>query len=178
MYGIIIIGPPCSGKSTIGQNYSQQHKIGYISSGDIARRMAARDPRVDKELSEGKLAPEAAMRHAIGDEILMRTGRDMPFILDGFPRFPEQNEWLLSNFGKKIHFIYVLIDTPIDLCVKRAKLRDRSDDAAISKRITYFQTETLAMVEYIDLTVKVMESSDAVDAIHRHIMRLASTSDL
>lgn len=144
MYCIIITGMPCSGKSTIAKRYSEQYGLRYISSGDIAREMAQNDITIHRALEKGLFAPEEMMRNIISNKINNCSIHDTPFIIDGFPRFADQDKFLIEQLCKlNIVPIYVLINIEIDICLSRAKRRQRNDDVVIEDRIDYFIHETL-----------------------------------
>jgi len=141
MYGIILYGLPCSGKSTIGKMYAKKYDCAYISSGDIARRIASIYPNVARDLKSGKFAPENMMRMHMGIQISIRVTHNKSFVLDGFPRFKDQEEWLLENFPD-VKFIRVEINTTPDEARRRAKNRGRDDDESILDRIDYYNNTT------------------------------------
>lgn len=140
MVGIILIGQSNSGKSAIGKVVAERLGIRYISSGDIARSMKD----VQDNLNSGELAPEERMRSEIIRKIAMC---DISYILDGFPRFYEQYEWLNQTV---IHdLIYIYIDVPEPDILSRASLRNRCDDGSIEKKIKFFKEHTEPMVQEI-----------------------------
>jgi len=47
---IIILGPPGSGKGTQAKKLAQALNLSYFESGDFARKLAEKDPRIDKIL--------------------------------------------------------------------------------------------------------------------------------
>jgi adenylate kinase family enzyme len=144
MYGVIISGMPCSGKSTIAKKYAERHKLKYISSGDIAREMAQQDITIHRALEKGFFAPEEEMRSRIEWAIVECAFSHTPFIMDGFPRFKDQDVFLHKIFDRfQLKVIYVLIDVDIDVCLDRARRRQRNDDAVIKDRIDYFYHTTL-----------------------------------
>ena len=137
MVGIILIGQSNSGKSAMGKAVAEKLDIRYISSGDIARNMSG----IQDRLNSGKMAPESEMRWAIFKEI---TSSEESYILDGFPRFEEQNNWLvnilewwydhsMSHIQHKLTYVY--IDVTEDDIISRAKSRGRSDDKSIKKKM-------------------------------------------
>lgn len=141
MKRIIIVGPPGSGKSSIGKSLSQSLGIKYVSSGDIARLMGERDPKVAEILRNGGLAPEEAMRTAIKNVITVGDS----FILDGFPRNLQQLNLMYAWFiGKEFTFIDVHCDPQI--CMDRMAYRCRMDDMACQARIDYFNYHTKPMI--------------------------------
>ena len=136
---IILVGAPCSGKSTIGRTVANKINAKYISSGDIARQMASADTNISNDLSIGKLAPEDMMRDAIRNEI-ENTCNDI-IIMDGFPRFGGQAEWLYEQF--KMDIRYALIKTPLSVLIDRARNRGRMDDNSFVDRCTYYVEVTM-----------------------------------
>lgn len=126
---IVLVGGPCSGKSSAGKIAARNLRAEYVSSGDIARSMAEHDNDIRNDLNAGKLAPEPKMRKAVKDHLwdyFYEKNKDL-MILDGFPRFGDQANWLEYEFyGIDIH--YVLIHAPLWLLKERARHRGRSDD--------------------------------------------------
>ena len=142
MVGIILLGQSNSGKSTLGKVVANKHNIRYISSGDIARSM--NDVQVQKDLNAGEMAPEDKMRSMILHEI---NSYDTPYILDGFPRFYEQYEWLNQHINYDL--VYVNIEVPYEDILSRAMQRSRRDDHYISKKMEFFEKETEPMIRDI-----------------------------
>lgn len=171
---VILIGPPCSGKSTVGKQLASNIGYEYVSSGDIARKMAEEDGTIDS-LNAGKMAPEDRMREEIGD--ILNQGNNI--ILDGFPRFTEQYEWLVDRFSDR-KFAFILVDAPTLLLFNRVIARGRADDTAFTERLEYYIKNTVSMINQIDcdcalygdkLAKSVMnyESNLTVKEIERHL---------
>ena len=66
---IVLVGGPCSGKSSAGKLTAKKLDIEYISSGDIAREMAKHNNDIRDNLNNGNLAPEDQMRKSISDKL-------------------------------------------------------------------------------------------------------------
>jgi adenylate kinase len=161
MIGIVFIGPPCSGKSTIAKEISKMLDLIYISSGDIARRMAEENEDIKDRLDSGQMAPEYKMRTMVYNDIIRCLAWDKTFILDGFPRFLEQYEWLISTFPKmKLMCIYV--DASNDTIYSRYNRRGRSDDSheSFKHRVDYFNANTFPLVGMMKVIHKVTNESD------------------
>ena len=141
MFGIILLGKSNSGKSTIGKKVAEVLGIRYISSGDIARGM--NDKKTQEELNEGKLAPEDEMRKCVLAEI----NKGDSYILDGFPRFYDQYEWINQQISHNL--VYVFIDVSDEDVISRAKLRGRDDDESIAKKLEFYREETYPMIKEI-----------------------------
>lgn len=141
---IVLIGPPCSGKSTIGKRLAESIGYKYISSGDIARKIAKEDNTMDN-LNAGNMAPEDRMRNEIND--IFCIGGDI--ILDGFPRFVEQYEWIIEQFFD-YKFTFILVDVPTLLLFNRVVDRGREDDKSFIKRLEYYMNNTVPMINRIN----------------------------
>lgn len=141
---ILLIGPPCSGKSTVGKELALSLGYKYISSGDIARKMAEEDDSTDS-LNAGNMAPEDRMREEIAK--IFNNGGNI--VLDGFPRFEEQWKWLMSRFFN-YEFAYVVIDVPTLTLFDRAANRGRADDISFMNRMEYYMKNTAPMINQMD----------------------------
>lgn len=142
MIGVILLGQSNSGKSTLGKAVARRLGIRYISSGDIARSM--NDASVQDDLNSGKMAPEDKMRSMILNEI---NSCDTSYILDGFPRFYDQYEWINQNIDHGL--IYVNINVPYDDIISRATIRGRKDDDHINEKMKFFREMTEPMIREI-----------------------------
>lgn len=146
MLGIVMLGESNSGKSTIAHKVidklAKGHDINmrYISTGDIARRITT-----DNRLNEGKMADESTMRVEIIKEI---RKSELPFILDGCPRFTDQYYWMVDAF-RGVRFIYEAIQVPYYQIIERSRRRGRDDDGAIITKHQYFYDNTLPMIQQI-----------------------------
>lgn len=141
---IVLVGGPCSGKSSVGKSVATKLNINYISSGDIAREMAKSNNAIKTALDNGKFAPEDKMRASISNklhELFKVRDRDI-VILDGFPRFGEQAEWLRNELPANINTKYVLIHAPSWVLRDRAKSRNRHDDYSFEQRLDHYRKVT------------------------------------
>lgn len=131
---VALLGKSGCGKSTVGK---QMAKLGwgYVSTGDLARQMAEKNPLIDDELSVGNMAPESQMRQAVKDW-LAGCGHTR-VIIDGMPRKSSQVEFL-SQLSEDVTFI--LFDITDELATERLRARMRDDDTAatISIRLEFF----------------------------------------
>lgn len=166
MIGIIFIGAPCSGKSTIAKAVCNRLGVLYTSSGDIARHMAEHNSAIKDDLNNGKMAPEIQMRDKIYELINIYTKYNTSFVLDGFPRFTEQYEWLVNTFPN-IRFICIYVDALISTIYNRHGKRNRHDDDSdiFTQRVRYFINETMPILNNIKTIYKI-HNDDRSDINH------------
>lgn len=142
---ILFIGMPCSGKSTIAEKVSDELNIPYVSSGDIAREMAANNNDIRNILNSGEMAPEIMMRGEIAKRYMRAKENGTDIILDGFPRFQEQLIWLKKTFPNA-ELLCVYISTTIRNAYIRNASRNRDDNEAMDKRIHYYIKNTYPLI--------------------------------
>lgn len=90
---LILIGPPGAGKSTVAGLLVQHVPLTVIATGQRLRQeIAAKSPigrQIEPLLEQGHFAPDTLM-----DRLLRQWLREVPanngFLLDGYPRNPEQ----------------------------------------------------------------------------------------
>ncbi|AMQ17856.1 adenylate kinase [Thermococcus peptonophilus] len=118
---ILMFGPPGSGKSTHSRRIVEKYGLVYISSGDIIRKEIERKSSLGREmeayLSRGDLIPDTIVNTLIISKL--RRQREN-FILDGYPRTPEQVialENYLFDHGIKLDLaleIFIDEDTSVE----------------------------------------------------------------
>lgn len=148
---IVLVGLPCSGKSTLCKKSSELMKVPYLSSGDIARGMAKNSKAVEEDLKNGNMAPEDEMRDCVIGFIRHNYNVGCKVVLlDGFPRNIDQLKWIegtLYDYVDEIILIHVSIS--IAEAYRRARERGRYDDTSINKRVGYFVEETYPMLREV-----------------------------
>ena len=96
---IALIGPPASGKGTIGEILSRRYEIPTISTGKILRELNEEIKNLNFNFSSGQLIDD----NTVNEIMLMRIQNDdckNGFILDGYPRNLEQAKFLNSYFNQ------------------------------------------------------------------------------
>lgn len=163
---IVLVGPPGSGKSTLGRELSQTVHLPYISMGDILRGIG------DASTVTGSLAPdEFVCQLAISE--LEKPVCDRGAILDGWPRNAAQmndlEKW--RPFGAGILYVSLVADDRIlrDRMSRRLAKESRPDDdeATIGNRLQVFREETLPLIEKAEWPVLEIDASGSgEDTLH------------
>lgn len=152
MHGIVLFGKPGSGKSTIGKAFAEMYDYEYISSGDLARKMAEINGDIASILAGGGMAPEVAMRSMIKYQINLCIVHGRNFVLDGFPRFDYQDIFLEEQFPD-LALVRTLIDVDDNVAVERCMKRNRGDDGAIQTRLDYYHNNTEKLTKMCLITI-------------------------
>jgi adenylate kinase len=158
---ILLLGPPGSGKGTLGKLLSSAGNHFHLSSGDIFRGLSPESPAgklYHSYAGKGHLLPDdvtlGIWHHFV--EGLIATNRYFPhqqlLLLDGIPRTINQAD-LLEPYIQIMHII-VLETKNIDILIKRMKRRALIERRADDLEETVLQTR---MRVYAEDTHKLLE---------------------
>ena len=144
---IILLGVPGSGKSTQGQLLAKRGKLRWISMGEILRKQAS--DKQQEQMKAGKLLNSSEVTKIL-DEELQSIGDTPELILDGFPRYIDQAEWLLNQRNEHRLKVSAVINLFAEEKVveTRLKLRGRLDDnlKTISNRFNVYKNTALPII--------------------------------
>eukprot|EP00918_Siedleckia_nematoides_P092237 GHVU01202591.1.p1 GENE.GHVU01202591.1~~GHVU01202591.1.p1 ORF type:complete len:267 (-),score=24.54 GHVU01202591.1:1781-2581(-) len=120
---LLIAGPPCVGKGTVSKIIAEKWGLCHLSTGDLLRgeidRRSAIGEAVEGLLAEGKLVPQEIVLHLLKQKI--QENPTQGYLIDGFPRTPEQAE-LLSQEGVGING-FLLLDCADSVLIDRVTMR-------------------------------------------------------
>ena len=155
---LLIVGPPGAGKGTQAVLLSEAFGIPTISTGDIFRSNIAEGTalgtRVKAIVDAGDYVPDALTNELVKSR-LEEADAAGGFLLDGYPRTPEQVDYLdalLASHGHAIDAVVRLVadqEEVVRRLRQRALEQGRVDDSedAIRHRQEVYQRETAPVLE-------------------------------
>lgn len=166
---VLLTGAPGSGKSTQGQALMDRHThIRHISAGDVVRKLM-QDPthpiaqKYQSLMQSGDLLPDEVIAEILAHELNHYKDTDSVILLDGYPRTEAQYDYFKQHWGMPDALIHLEVEaTRLE---ERLTVRNtgRSDDnqAAIEKRLAFYQQTTEPMIQHIktDLGKQAITSS-------------------
>lgn len=121
---ILFIAPPAAGKGTCSKILGDRYHLKHISTGDLLREEARKNPFLKKKMEEGTLIEDGTVLSLLKKK-LMSTMDSAGRIFDGFPRNLSQAEAfdeILHSLGEKVDYVF-LLDLKKDVCEKRILYR-------------------------------------------------------
>ncbi len=157
MSRFLIVGPPGVGKGTQAARISETFGIPTISTGDIFRSNIAQGTDLGKQVKAivdaGDYVPDS-LTNALIEDRLQAADAAQGFLLDGYPRTPDQVQHLDALLAASGHSLDAVIRLLADReeivrrLRKRALEQGRADDSeeAIRHRQEVYQRETEPVV--------------------------------
>lgn len=150
---VIIMGPPGSGKSTVGGAVAASMGVPLISTGDLLRDEVARGTELGRKakpfLDSGQYAPDDVVSEALRHRLAVPDAAG-GFVLDGYPRTKSQAQGIdnLSTIDKVL-YLDLPADESLARIANRGKTSGRSDDneSVARDRIALFDRETAPVAD-------------------------------
>jgi adenylate kinase len=154
---LLIVGPPGAGKGTQAARIAERLDIPTISTGDIFRANIANGTELGTQVKAivdaGDYVPDT-LTNALVTDRLNKADAAGGFLLDGYPRTPEQVRYLdelLGSHGHSLDAVLRLVadqDEIVRRLRKRALEQGRADDSedAIRHRQEVYRRETEPLV--------------------------------
>ncbi len=172
-----MLGPPASGKGTLGVRLAAALDLPHISAGQLLRRsVEGGDPhRLAGLLSKGELVPDELV------EAILAPALHERFILDGFPRTATQARWLdefLELRGWPIEAAVEIQVDPGTLAARmmlRARMEHRPDDSpeVFLHRLEDYEREApMLRAHYGGLLITVLGEGSEDEVFHRALAAL------
>ena len=98
MTNFVFIAPPAAGKGTQSKLLVDKYGYNHISTGDLLREEVANKTalgiQINEIISSGKLVDDEIVLTLLKNKLMSVLSNNNPFIIDGFPRTPNQAEML------------------------------------------------------------------------------------
>jgi adenylate kinase len=154
----------------------------WLSTGELFRQ--SNDPQVISRLASGELISDE-LTNKVLDKALEDIGNDVHVVLDGYPRNPEQAQWLndrLPRHGQEIATVFVF-EVPHDELVRRLSGRGRAEDdpGIVERRLEIYREQTKPVLEFYKAQgtkIVKIDGDGEVNAVHERIQALAEEHNL
>lgn len=191
MTRLLLIGPPGAGKGTQAAILADNLAVPAISTGDIFRANVKNGTelglKVKAIMDAGEYVPDS-LTNAIVEDRLNEADARAGFLLDGYPRTPDQVRELDEILGKQSTQLDVVVlltadtDEVVARLLKRAAEQGRSDDTeeVIRHRMAVYAEQTAPLIELYaarDLVVEV-DGLGEIDEVTGRIYAALATRGL
>ena len=174
---LLIFGPPGAGKGTQAQFISERYHIPHISTGDLFREHIRNKTPLGiaaKQASESGELVSDAVTNAMVRHRLFQHDTAGGFLLDGYPRTPDQAETLEQMLEEQgVSLVAVLrLKVPDDEIIGRLMYRGRMDDSedTVRRRLRIYHDTTEPIAGYFrakGLLVDIMGVGSVDDITNR-----------
>jgi adenylate kinase len=146
---LIITGPPGSGKGTYAAKIAAEYGVVHISVGELLRAYAQSHPAVAGIMAQGKLVDSRLVLDVVRRRLAADDIRERGFILDGFPRRPNEGAALQDMLGDAGVDGVIELNVPEAELLRRILARGRADDKAdvFRERMKIYREQTVPAVE-------------------------------
>jgi adenylate kinase len=146
---LIITGPPGSGKGTYSDKIAAEYGAPHISVGELLRAYAQTHPQIAAVMAQGKLVDSKLVLDVVRERLSQPDIKERGFILDGFPRRPEEAAALQEMLGDAGVDGIIELNVPESELLRRILARGRADDQAdvFKERMKIYREQTVPAVE-------------------------------
>ncbi len=151
---LVIFGRQGAGKGTQCDRIVEHYGVIHLSTGDMFRKAVADETELGKKvepiMSSGDLVPDDLTIGIVRERLAEPDVESKGFVLDGFPRTPNQAEALVEMLGEDSLTTVINLEVPLDEVKARMKARGRGDDTdeGIDKRLALYESETVPTINW------------------------------
>ena len=174
---LLMMGPPASGKGTVGELLSQALKLPLVSVGQVLRNLTPESPlypEIHAAMNSGGLAPNQHVAQVLRD-VLGKSDYAKGYILDGWARQISDLQYFDPGFDKviflnispettikrisgrricdvdqKIYNIYSMTAEELKACPGNLTQREDDKEAVVKNRLEVYKKLTLPVVTYFE----------------------------
>lgn len=156
---LVLVGPPGAGKGTQAARLAEHFGVPAISTGDIFRANVKNETELGRKAQEymnaGALVPDEVTNAMVKDRLSQDDVTD-GFLLDGYPRNPEQAaelDGMLAQRGEELTAVLEITadhDVVTQRLLKRAAIEGRADDTedVIRERLRVYEESTAPLASF------------------------------
>ena len=180
---LLLIGPPGAGKGTQAGILATTYAIPAISTGDIFRSNVKNETELGLQvkaiMAAGEYVPDS-VTNAVVENRLAESDTGAGFLLDGYPRTPDQVHELdrmLAAQGTALDIVVLITadtDEVVSRLLKRAVVEGRADDteSVIRHRLALYEEQTAPLIDLYEKRnlVVAVDGLGAVDEVTSRIV--------
>ena len=180
---LLLIGPPGAGKGTQAGILATTYAIPAISTGDIFRSNVKNETELGLQvkaiMAAGEYVPDS-VTNAVVENRLAESDTSAGFLLDGYPRTPDQVHELdrmLAAQGTALDIVVLITadtDEVVSRLLKRAVVEGRADDteSVIRHRLALYEEQTAPLIDLYEKRnlVVAVDGLGAVDEVTSRIV--------
>lgn len=150
---LVLLGPPGAGKGTQAEVLTKQLKVAHVSTGDMLRAAIRESSplglKAKEFMDKGLLVPDSLVIDLVRER-LQKPDAQKGFILDGFPRTPEQAEALDKTLAElKMPLDSVLyFKTSLEVIIRRLSGRRVCSKCGKTFHIRNFKPKVEGICDY------------------------------
>jgi adenylate kinase len=150
----VIFGRQGAGKGTQCARLVEKYGVVHLSTGDMFRAAVQAGTELGRQvgpiMESGGLVSDEMTIAIVEERLASEDVQTRGFVLDGFPRTPNQAQALVDMLGSDGLQAVLELEVPLDEVTARMKARARDDDTdeSIAKRLALYDAETVPTIDW------------------------------